>query len=94
MQILLISSSGVFTVSVRRGIIISGHQSGQLPDLASALALQAGTPDAFGLAPGQGPDRPGPPGAVELPSVAPAGGAAIVPVIGTAHAATIRDISL
>src|ERR1035441_9461538 len=49
---------------------------------------------ALGLPPGQGPDRPGPPGPVELPAVAAAGRAAVVLGFCTAHAATIRDISL
>ena len=68
--------------------------SARLPDVPGALAFQAGTPDALGLAAAQRPDRPGPPGAVELPPVAAAGQADIVPVISTAHAATIADISL
>ena len=68
--------------------------SARLPDVPGALAFHAGTPDAFGLAAGQRPDCPGPPRAVELPPVPTAGQADIVPVVSTAHAATIADMSL
>src|SRR5205807_2265898 len=77
-----------------RVVFPGGHQSARLPDLPGALALHAGTPHALGLAPGQRPDRPGPPRAVELPPVAAAGQADIVPVISAEHAATIADMSL
>ena len=68
--------------------------SARLPDLPGALAFHTRTPHALGLAAAQRPDRPRPPRTVELPPVAAAGQADIVPVIITAHAATIHDISL
>ena len=90
----LYGAASVLAASWWRVVFTGGHGSARLPDVPGALAFHAGTPHAFGLAAAQRPDRPGPPRAVELPSVAAAGQADIVPVISTAHAATIHDISL
>ena len=87
-------TASVLAASRWRVVFPGGQGSARLPDLPGALAFHAGTPHAFGLAAAQRPDRPCPPRAVELPPVAAAGQADIVPVISTAHAATIHDISL